>query len=79
MKLSRVIHTDDTIIDLNDLLVNGAGWELIEAADINDVGQIVGQGRINGAEHGFLLTPVPEPAALGLLTLCNLVLMRRRR
>ena len=31
-------------MDLNDLLPAGAGWELIAATDINNVGQIVGYG-----------------------------------
>jgi hypothetical protein len=35
--------------------------------DINDFGQIVGQGEINGEPHGFLLTPIPEPNAQLLL------------
>lgn len=37
---------------------------------INDAGQIVGQGLINGQEHAFLMSPdtnqVPEPGALAL-------------
>jgi len=47
------------MVDLNDLVVNGADWELEEAADINNAGQIVGVGLIAGREHGFLLTPYP--------------------
>jgi len=38
--------------------------------DINDSGQIVGTGVLNGEKHGYLLTPIPEPATFaGLLTL----------
>ena len=43
--------------DLNDLIPQGGGWELISATDINDAGQIVGVGRINGLTRAFLLTP----------------------
>jgi probable HAF family extracellular repeat protein len=43
--------------NLNNLLPGGSGWELIEATDINDAGQIVGYGRLNGRIRAFLLTP----------------------
>lgn len=52
--------------DLNDLLVNGAGWTLVDARDINDSGQITGYGTFNGQTRAFLLNPVsdvPEPSA----------------
>ena len=42
--------------DLNSL-INNSGWELARATYINDQGQIVGIGSINGEEHGYLLTP----------------------
>ena len=32
-------------------------WELITATGINDLGQIVGEGIINGQHHAYLLTP----------------------
>jgi beta-lactam-binding protein with PASTA domain len=32
-------------------------WELISATGINDLGQIVGRGIINGQHHAYLLTP----------------------
>jgi probable HAF family extracellular repeat protein len=65
--------------DLNDLLPVGSGWELISASAINDRGQIVGSGSINGETHAFLLTPIPEPSMLGLVGLALLVAMRRLR
>ena len=56
---------------------------LVSANDINNRGQIVGTGFINGKEHGYPLTPVPEPetyaimvAGLGLL---GFMLRRRGR
>jgi probable HAF family extracellular repeat protein len=45
--------------DLNDLIPSGSGWLLNHASCMNASGQIVGYGTINGATHGFLLTPVP--------------------
>jgi probable HAF family extracellular repeat protein len=43
--------------NLNQLVPAGSGWELIEATDINDAGQIVGYGRFQGRIRAFLLTP----------------------
>jgi probable HAF family extracellular repeat protein len=60
--------------DLNSLLdpVTGAGWTLYEVNDLNNLGQIVGQGQHNGVTSAFLLTPVPEPSSLALLSLGSL-------
>jgi probable HAF family extracellular repeat protein len=52
------------MIDLNSLLPEGSGWELMEARDINNHGCIVGFGFINGEQHAFLLK------LLGLDTVC---------
>ncbi len=43
--------------DLNDLVDPALGWSLTFARDINDAGQIVGGGMLNGQERGFLLSP----------------------
>ena len=54
------IYTGGTLHDLNDLLAPGHGWEFVTAAfAINNVGQIVGYGRIDGEFRAFLLTPMP--------------------
>jgi probable HAF family extracellular repeat protein len=47
------------MVDLNALIDPLSGWELSDAADINEAGQITGQGLINGEYHAYLLTPVP--------------------
>ncbi|MFO0957932.1 MAG: PEP-CTERM sorting domain-containing protein [Isosphaeraceae bacterium] len=51
--------------DLNGMMPD-TSWILNEATDINESGQIVGVGLLNGEYHGFLLTPqpVPEPSTL---------------
>lgn len=57
-----VIYRDGVLQDLNDLIDPSLGWELLDARSINDSGQIVGEGVINGHIHAFILTPVPEPS-----------------
>jgi hypothetical protein len=45
--------------DFNQLIPPGSGWRLLDAVyDINDAGQIVGQGLIGSEMLAFLLTPV---------------------
>jgi hypothetical protein len=45
--------------DLNALIPPASGWELVEAFDVNEGGQIVGIGRHTGRTRAFLLSPVP--------------------
>jgi hypothetical protein len=51
------IHRDGVFYRLDDLAQGAVGWHLEIASSINDAGQIVGTGSIDGASHGFLLTP----------------------
>lgn len=46
------------IQNLNDLIPRHSGWQLSTANGINVLGQITGQGTINGEQHAFLLTPL---------------------
>ena len=62
------------LMDLNDLVdpVSAAGWHLSNALGINNAGQIVGYGLLDGNPRGFLLSalpPVPEPATWALMLL----------
>ena len=65
------LYADGTLHALDQLLrpADTARWNLIEAFDINDAGQILLQGeRKRTGEWGVLIaTPVPEPAALALM------------
>lgn len=45
------------IRDLNDMIPPNSGWVLKGAVGVNLVGQIIGNGILNGDPHGFLLTP----------------------
>jgi probable HAF family extracellular repeat protein len=58
--------------DLNSLIPKDSSWVLNSAFAINNKGQIVGSmTNASGAQHAFLLTPVPapEPSSLALLSL----------
>jgi probable HAF family extracellular repeat protein len=67
------IWKNDSLYDLNNLISTDGGdtgWILLEAADINDAGYIVGIGRYTGAQNAFLLRPLDtyvghEPARGG--------------
>ena len=54
------------IQDLNDLIDPSMGWRLITPKAINNLGQIVGYGKINEAsqQHAFLLNPLIPPTLL---------------
>lgn len=61
---------DGQLTDLNNLIPLDSGWELEDAMDINNKGQIVGRAILNGQYHAYLLTPlsgsepVPEPLTI---------------
>lgn len=60
-----------------------SGWTPSNAYDINDSGQIVGEGvSPSGETHAFLLTPVPTPSSFAALIgmgLMGMVAVVRRR
>src|SRR5262249_3242041 len=53
------LHRNGVMVDLNDLIPAGSGWELIDAYSINDRGDIVGYGFRDGGfvAHAFRLSP----------------------
>lgn len=55
--MRAVLVLDGRLIDLNTLIPSNSGWSLQAASSINDAGQIVGWGTINGETHAFLATP----------------------
>jgi len=60
--------------NINGLLdpVSGAGWTIGAVNDINNLGQIVGQGQHNGNSRAFLLTPIPEPDSI-IILICGAI------
>jgi probable HAF family extracellular repeat protein len=63
-----VNHGGRSLVSLIDA---NAGWELSTATAINDAGQIVGFGTLNGQLRGFLAIPVPEPRAAVLAAIAT--------
>ncbi|HLK55961.1 MAG TPA: hypothetical protein VKU00_05340 [Chthonomonadaceae bacterium] len=51
------LYQNGAMTDLNTQIDSSSGWELVQATDINDRGQIVGFGILNKRTHAFLLTP----------------------
>lgn len=75
------LYSNGTMQNLNSLIDPNSGWVLHAAMGINDAGQIVGNGLLQGeGERAFLLTPTtPEPGACALALVAALGLLRRRR
>lgn len=62
------IYADGQLLDLNDLIGINYDWEYLkEAIDINEQGQIIGTGVVDGELHAFLADPVPLPGTVWLL------------
>jgi len=73
---ARAVIWDSThgMRSLEDLIDPQTGWSILSnARAINERGQIVGSGVRGGVEHAFLLTPVPEPSPLLLISLAILL------
>jgi probable HAF family extracellular repeat protein len=72
---------------LLSLIPANSGWTSLSATAINDAGQIVGSGVIDGQTRAFLMTPdgvnAPEPGALAIWGMMGIVagyyLLRYRR
>jgi hypothetical protein len=72
--------------DLGALVDGGLaanGWDVLaDAIRTNGLGQILGHGKLASQSSGqmaYLLTPIPEPSALVLLTVTLVALVAKRR
>ena len=63
--LRAFIYSDGVMQDLNKLIPDDSGWLLTEAKGINQSGQIVGYGFLNGERRAFLLTPLKANGPAG--------------
>lgn len=72
---------DGVTVNLNDLLEPGSGWNVYQALDINDNGQIAAYGCGDPGCMVVRLDPVPEPSTYAMLLggLATLVWCQRRR
>jgi probable HAF family extracellular repeat protein len=61
--LHAFIYSDGVMQDLNQLIPSDSEWSLTEAKGINESGQIVGYGFLNGERRAFLLTPLKSNLA----------------
>lgn len=52
------VYQRGVMLDLNQLIPAGSGWELEWASGVNTHGQIVGYGTRNGRFRSFVMTPV---------------------
>jgi probable HAF family extracellular repeat protein len=66
-----VVFKAGVAIDLNTLIPAGTGIVLTDATAINNTGQIVVNGTLNGRQRVFLLDPmtttVPEPRTIAVV------------
>ncbi len=74
-----IYYGSGAIQDLNNLIDPSLGWTLGGAEAINDSGQIAADGyQEGGYYHALLLTPVPEPSSLCLVTAAVLAVLATR-
>ena len=71
------LYSGGIATNLNALIDPASGWLLLNAWDINDRGQLIGQGKLQEQDRFYLLTPVPLPATVVLLLPCLLWIRRR--
>ena len=75
--LRAFLYRDGQMHDLTRLLPEESGWdELMFATGVNDNGVIVGTGRYRGVLTGYVMSLVPEPAAVAPVLLATLLLHR---
>ena len=55
------LYSNGVGVDLNTVIPVSSGWTLLSGNAINDLGQIAGNGQINGEFHAFRLDPVISP------------------
>jgi len=70
---------EEGLLILDDLIDPNLGLHLWSGIAIDDAGRILADAEIDGEIQHFLLTPIPEPGAAGLLVFGLLIGLRRRR
>ena len=74
------VYSSGSMTNLNSLIDPLSGWQIEDARDINDAGQIAAFGCNVSTCHALLLTPVPEPQTWAMLVAgLGFVGLRRRK
>jgi probable HAF family extracellular repeat protein len=64
------LFSDGAMLDLNALIDPALGWNIVDAVDINNNGQIAAYGLKDGVGYALrldLAAPVPEPASAAMM------------
>ena len=70
---------NDGMCELSGLLSSQyADYNILKTYDINNNNQIVALAELDGVEYHVLLTPVPEPISLLMLTMGSFAVLRRK-
>ena len=69
---------NDMTYYLEDIISYDSDWTSLVPIDINNSDQIVGGGYINGEQHAFLMTYIPEPGTVSFFIFGYFVLIKRR-
>jgi probable HAF family extracellular repeat protein len=65
LKVVGLIWTkSESLLRLNSFIPQDSGWWLTTAAAINDYGQIVGSGSLNGQSLAYRLDPIPPKLSI---------------
>ncbi|MBX9656397.1 DUF3466 family protein [bacterium] len=67
LQVAYVYDATNGMRSLNSLIDSSLGWNITSAADINDRGQIIGTGVLNGQTHAVILNPISVPEASALM------------
>ncbi len=65
---SGFLYSKGVLIELRSLIDPALGWRIGRAYGINDAGQIVGIGRLNGVQRAYLMTPNAADVSAQLMT-----------
>ncbi len=65
-KFHPFIYFNETMKDLNTLIPADSGWDITKVSDINDKGQIIGTGLLNGEQHAFVLSPLVQTVQIDI-------------
>jgi probable HAF family extracellular repeat protein len=77
---NAMLYESGLLYNLNDLISPTTGIRLMEATGINNAGQIIAWGRVDLSDphqHGYLLTPIPEPSTLALFSIAAATFLAR--